>query len=65
MWFIGHPMKCDLLTLCLSRKQLIAMMLLNHKDPFDRILTAQALSENILIVSADIQLDSYGVTRFW
>jgi PIN domain nuclease of toxin-antitoxin system len=35
------------------------------KDPFDRLLVAQALSESIPIVSADPQLDPYGVTRLW
>ena len=37
----------------------------NHKDPFDRLLVAQAISENIPIVSADPQLDAYGVQRIW
>jgi len=37
----------------------------HHKDPFDRLLVAQALVEGIPIVSADSQLDVYGVTRLW
>ena len=37
----------------------------HHKDPFDRLLIAQALTEKIPIVSADAQLDAYGVTRIW
>jgi PIN domain nuclease of toxin-antitoxin system len=37
----------------------------HHKDPFDRLLVAQALAEGIPIISADTQLDSYGVTRLW
>ncbi len=37
----------------------------NHKDPFDRLLVAQAMTENISIVSADEQLDAYRVTRLW
>ena len=36
-----------------------------HKDPFDRLLVAQALVEQISIVSADSPLDAYGVTRLW
>jgi PIN domain nuclease of toxin-antitoxin system len=36
-----------------------------HKDPFDRLLVAQALVEQIPIVSADQALDAYGVTRLW
>ena len=31
-----------------------------HKDPFDRLLVAQALVEQISIVSADSALDAYG-----
>jgi PIN domain nuclease of toxin-antitoxin system len=37
----------------------------HHKDPFDRMLVAQSLSEQIPIVSADPQLDAYGLTRIW
>lgn len=37
----------------------------NHKDPFDRLLVAQALTENIPIISADPKLDAYGITRLW
>ena len=37
----------------------------HHKDPFDRLLVAQALVEQIPIVSADRDLDQYGVTRHW
>lgn len=36
-----------------------------HKDPFDRMLIAQALSENLPIVSNDRALDGYGVRRLW
>ena len=37
----------------------------HHRDPFDRMLAAQALIENWPIVSSDDILDSYGVTRIW
>jgi PIN domain nuclease of toxin-antitoxin system len=36
-----------------------------HKDPFDRMLIAQALAENLAIVSNDIMFDGYGVKRVW
>jgi len=36
-----------------------------HRDPFDRMLIAQALTENIPIVSNDRALDAYGVLRLW
>lgn len=37
----------------------------SHKDPFDRMLVAQAQIENLVIVSNDAQLDGYGVSRVW
>jgi len=37
----------------------------HHKDPFDRLMIAQALVERILIVSVDVAFDPYGVTRIW
>jgi PIN domain nuclease of toxin-antitoxin system len=37
----------------------------HHRDPFDRLLAAQALTENLPIVSADAKLDAYGVNRLW
>jgi PIN domain nuclease of toxin-antitoxin system len=36
-----------------------------HRDPFDRMLIAQALSENLSIVSNDSALDGYGARRIW
>jgi len=36
-----------------------------HRDPFDRLLVAQVLVEQIPIVSAGSPLDAYGVTRLW
>ncbi len=36
-----------------------------HKDPFDRLLVAQSLVEQISIVSADSALNAYGVNRLW
>jgi PIN domain nuclease of toxin-antitoxin system len=36
-----------------------------HKDPFDRLLVAQVLLEQISIVSADAAIDAYGISRIW
>ena len=36
-----------------------------HRDPFDRVLAAQALTEGLSIVSADQLFDEYGVERHW
>ncbi|QEL21083.1 type II toxin-antitoxin system VapC family toxin [Limnoglobus roseus] len=37
----------------------------HHRDPFDRLLAAQALVESIPLASADAVFDAYGVTRLW
>jgi len=36
-----------------------------HRDPFDRVLAAQAQALNFSIVSADPIFDRYGVRRIW
>ncbi len=36
-----------------------------HRDPFDRLLTAQALSRNLVLVSIEPLFDRYGVRRLW
>jgi len=38
---------------------------LHHRDPFDRLLIAQAMVESIPLVSADPAFDAYPVTRLW
>jgi PIN domain nuclease of toxin-antitoxin system len=38
---------------------------LHHRDPFDRLLAAQALELGIPIVSRDRIFDRYGVQRIW
>lgn len=37
----------------------------DHRDPFDRMLAAQALQRGLPIVSNDAALDPFGVTRVW
>lgn len=37
----------------------------HHRDPFDRMLVAQAMIERIPIISNDNQMDAYPVTRLW
>ena len=36
-----------------------------HRDPFDRMLIAQALQENLVLVSSERTFDRYGVQRLW
>jgi len=43
----------------------VASLPFHHRDPFDRLLAAQSLEEEIPIVSADPVFKRYGVTRIW
>ena len=36
-----------------------------HRDPFDRLLIAQALEQQIAMVSRDPLIEAYGVARIW
>jgi len=36
-----------------------------HRDPFDRMLIAQAMLEKLAIVSNEQPFDAYGVARLW
>jgi len=38
---------------------------LHHRDPFDRMLVAQSITNSLIIISQDKQLDSYPIQRFW
>lgn len=37
----------------------------HHRDPFDRLIIAQALVEGIPVVSSDEKFDHYSVERVW
>ena len=43
----------------------VATLPFHHRDPFDRLLAAQALSEELTLVSADPVFRKYGVKRVW
>lgn len=43
----------------------VATLAQHHRDPFDRLLIAQAIVEQISIVSSDAAFDAYPITRLW
>ncbi len=66
--FMEHQIATNdfrILPIELPHTALLTTMAHHHKDPFDRLLAAQALAERIPIISADVVLDPYGVTRLW
>ncbi|MCT7986147.1 type II toxin-antitoxin system VapC family toxin [Laspinema sp. A4] len=55
----------DLLSINLRHLRLLSNLPFHHRDPFDRLLIAQAIQENIPILSKDIAFDAYPVQRIW
>jgi PIN domain nuclease of toxin-antitoxin system len=55
----------ELLDISVEHTALIASMPFHHRDPFDRLIAAQAHVEQMTLVSADDAFDAYGVTRLW
>jgi len=43
----------------------VATLPFHHRDPFDRLLLAQAMEEKLTIVSADAVFRKYAVKRIW
>ncbi len=37
----------------------------HHRDPFDRLLAAQSILDDLVIVSADSAFDTFGAQRLW
>jgi len=38
---------------------------LHHRDPFDRMLIAQAMNHSLIVVSRDSAFDAYPIQRLW
>ncbi len=54
-----------LLPIAVSHAARVIEMPFHHRDPFDRLIIAQALEEGIPVVSTDTAFDLYGVERLW
>jgi PIN domain nuclease of toxin-antitoxin system len=54
-----------LLPIALEHTTAVATLPFRHRDPFDRLLAAQALAEDLRVVSSDAVFERYGVTRVW
>ena len=65
--FISEVTAAGYLLLSISPEHAVRAGLLpgDHKDPFDRMLAAQAIHEDMPLLSNDPQLDVFGVRREW
>jgi PIN domain nuclease of toxin-antitoxin system len=48
-----------------SHTALLTTMPYHHRDPFDRLMIAQATAEQMKLLSADTAFDAYSITRLW
>lgn len=53
------------LPISIAHAAVIAALPFHHRDPFDRLLIAQAMTETIPVISSDRIFDKYPVTRIW
>jgi PIN domain nuclease of toxin-antitoxin system len=58
-------LEIEVISLSLEHARLAGTLVHSHKDPFDRMLAAQALLENLTLVSLDAVFDGFSVTRLW
>jgi PIN domain nuclease of toxin-antitoxin system len=55
----------SLLNISFQHTMKVAQLPLHHRDPFDRMIIAQALVEGWPLLSRDEAFDAYGVQRLW
>lgn len=49
----------------LAHLAVVSTLPFHHRDPFDRLLIAQAMNERLPVVSADAAFDDYAIQRLW
>lgn len=57
--------RLTILPITVAHAAVVASLPFHHRDPFDRLLIAQSLVENVPLVSSDSIVDAYGVVRHW
>jgi PIN domain nuclease of toxin-antitoxin system len=55
----------DKLPITVHHARVAGEMKIDHKDPFDRLLIAQALAEDMMLVSNEALFDDFAVNRLW
>ncbi len=66
--FVSEQLQANdftLLSIGLDETGRTARLPFHHRDPFDRLLAAQAIEQKLVVVSADPLFRKYGVKRAW
>ena len=59
------PGGIEILQIETSHLSILRDLPLHHRDPFDRLIIAQAKSEQMTLISADGMFDQYGISLLW
>ncbi|MBE9184018.1 type II toxin-antitoxin system VapC family toxin [Microcoleus sp. LEGE 07076] len=54
-----------LLEININHIEVVASLPLHHRDPFDRLIIAQSMAEQIPVLSVDAIFDAYAIARLW
>jgi len=59
------PSEIQILSINLNHLEVYTQLPLFHRDPFDRLIIAQAMAEDLPILSVDNKFDGYDVSTIW
>ena len=68
MEFVGQQLTVSnigLIEINLQHIEVVASLPLHHRDPFDRLIIAQSMAEQIPLLSVDAIFDAYAIARVW
>ena len=60
-----HFNRIQILDITIDSLTKLTTLPFHHRDPFDRLIIAQALVERLPIIGADTAFDAYGISREW
>lgn len=55
----------DLLTIKAEHLDILKNLPFRHRDPFDRLMIAQSIAEQVPILGKDVVFDDYSIERLW
>ena len=57
--------RAELLPVTARHADRVGTLPMHHRDPFDRLLVAQADVDGLTLVTADGEMEAYGVDMLW
>jgi len=57
--------RADLLPVTARHANRVGTLSMHHRDPFDRLLVAQADIDGLTLVTGDSEMEAYGVDMLW